>query len=437
MKRNAFRVFTVCLLLVMMLFVSCKAEPETVLPNVGDTEDGQETNTLVGRWIASVDGSEVIYEFTEYGTFFLHHSMDGDNMNALPEGMMEVVPGFYEIIGNKDVFISGDQFAMHWGYRIDGNKLTLIQLDENGEETSLTQDFVNLDKKPETGNRYIDEAIIGAWESEIQEDRAYAIFEFTDSGYLLIHSEQKLDPSVDARLSLMMVEEFIMDESKPGHIGFTGMSYEYEILESGNLSMTLTEEGGTKEIHEFTPVKEDSLDLEEVAGTYLAVDAETGETVKACIIGEDGTFFMMGPDTDPLGLFIMNITEEKIDVVGYTPLDTFNVAKNVITIKDGSLFYAGIELRKTEDAKMLPVDHYVTPPDLDHLGVEILFEDDNYTIMDNGVEIEEGKYSIIGNKIYAGDNVFDFRVHSEGDYWFTYLYWEGEGKVLYSIGLFI
>ena len=184
MRRNI-GIFALLLLVLMMLFVSCEAQPELpdssggngdVAPPAG--EEDAEVNPLVGRWGFAEGNTVMIFEFTEYGTFTW----------SIPheEGYFDTTAGRYDV--NDDIVtlesIELEDFIRTYEFSIDGNELSLTFVAKDISESYATITLFNIDEKK--NDMHIDEDLLGMWIA--QDDLGYlSQFEFTASGLVFLY----------------------------------------------------------------------------------------------------------------------------------------------------------------------------------------------------------------------------------------------------------
>ncbi len=424
MRRNI-GIFALLMLVLMMLFVSCEAQPE--LPDSsgdnGDVappavEEDAEVNPLVGRWGFAEDRSAIFFEFTEYGTFTMSsYSESNPSINT--------TAGRYEI--NDDLVTLEtkelEDFIKTFEFSIDGNELSISFVDADGIVEDEAISFFNIDEKK--NDMHVDEDLVGKWIEQL--DNSGLIFEFTSSGFVFVYRQFQSDDS-NLISELMAANTYTLDETKPGVISIEGTESTYVFQEDGTIVIT-----GGNETLSFKPHARDgeSIELTDLVGSYV------GQEGFELIIFEDGSML----DFDKTGeiyaeKLILDITNEYIRFIDQMYLDSddkpFITVEFSMSIEDDSLTIADAKFTKVDDSTNFTLsgdflrNNLIVYPKLE------LKEDGTYAIYDNGLMtelLEEGKYSIVGNKVFVGDKTFVLRVEVR-DKAYTHLYWVEEDVLL-------
>ena len=417
MKRNI-GIFALLLLVLMMLFVSCEAQPELpdssggngdVAPPAG--EEDAEVNPLVGRWGFAEDNTVMIFEFTEYGTFTWSIPKE--------EGYFDTTTGRYEV--NDDIVtlesIELEDFIKTYEFSIDGNELSLTIVAEDVPESYATITLFNIDEKK--NDVHIDEDLLGMW--IVQDDLGYlSQFELTASGLVFLYRPLQ---SEDANLvsELRAATTYTLDETKPGSIFIGGAEGSY-VLEDGTLILT---ERGTSLA--FTPYERDgeSIELTDLVGSYVAQEGYR------LIIFEDGSMLDFDEDGEIFAeRLILDITNDYILYAEKSAIASIT-AEYSLSIEDDSLTIADVKYTKVDDSTDFSLDgkFMSEDPSIDIRHRLGLREDGTYAIYGNDLMttiIEEGEYSIVGNKVFVGDKTFVLRIESLVDVTYTHLYWVEE-----------
>ena len=106
-------------------------------------------------------------------------------------------------------------------------------------------------------------------------------------------------------------------------------------------------------------------------------------------------------------------------------------AEYSLSIEDDSLTIADVKYTKVDDSTDFSLDgkFMSEDPSIDIRHRLGLREDGTYAIYGNDLMttiIEEGEYSIVGNKVFVGDKTFVLRIESLVDVTYTHLYWVEE-----------
>ena len=420
MRRNI-GIFALLMLVLMMLFVSCEAQPE--LPGNGNdvpptVEEDAEINPLVGRWGFAEDRPAMFFEFTEYGTFTL-------------SSYSELNPSIYTTAGRYDLnddlvtleTKELEDFIKTFEFSIDGNELSISFVDADGTVEDEAILFFNIDEKK--NDMHVDEDLLGKWIEQL--DNSGLIFEFTSSGFVFVYRQFQSDDS-NLISELMAANTYTLDETKPGVISIEGTESTYVFQEDGTVVIT-----GGNETLSFKQYARDgeSIELTDLVGSYV------GQEGFELIIFEDGSML----DFDENGeiyaeKLILDITNEYIRFIDQMYLDSddkpFITVEFSMSIEDDSLTIADAKFTKVDDSTNFTLsgdflrNNLIVYPKLE------LKEDGTYAIYDNGLMtelLEEGKYSIVGNKVFVGDKTFVLRVEVR-DKAYTHLYWVEEDVLL-------